>query len=307
MSYSRPSRSRSSPDPPSQTHRISVVLLGRALSLLSDCFLHLADDEFHAFLRISIFSLLLRLDFSHHTRAYITIIIANLANFYCQHGLWPQLGIDLFSLACHTDISISAVALDCLSECLKNQSLSKDDIGSQLVDLLPQKLIDGCPNLVLVASLRLLYSSGLAFDTSPQLIPLLQQLDVDSFQIALSDLARYFSEEPRFIGPQNVPSYLSFLMSVAAMDTLPDGPRICAIDLITSLITFYAECVTDGISELIVFFFALMCRSQLDDIVGEAADALGIISETLGGTRAFIDTCEAIFFEHGRDDITVVR
>jgi hypothetical protein len=273
-------------DPSGPTHRISVVLLGRVLSLISTDLLDLGPADFHLFLQRSLLDLLSRAESSPHLRSYLSIVISKFAAAYSKHNFWPELGASLLSFSAHSDPAIGAVALDCLAECLNNQSLNTQQIAAEIQALLSSRLVPHCPPSLLIPTLRLLYASKFASAAPLQIVRLIQRLDPVSFEVALCDLGRYFAECPSFVGGENVPEYLEFGMATAMSDGHPEGLRVCAIDLVVSLLLEYAELFANQIEQIVHWFSQMLCAGT-PDVEREAADGIQRIAEVFGGRWSF--------------------
>jgi hypothetical protein len=279
--------------PESSTRDLSVVLLGRLIRVLSSTFLALGDESYHTAVRASLMQCLHNSDYSHYCRSYISIVIATLADLYCRAATWPDLGPSLLELAASGDSSIAAVAIDCLSECINNQSLTVESLDG-VVPLLEANLVETCEPAILISSLRLLYSTQFRGNASERVIQLLPLLHGREFETGLSDLVHYYSEVGEFIGAEIISVYLEVLMDLSQSEDISIGSHVCLLDFIADLICQHAECVHPGIPSFVEFFFRQLTVPHVE-VADEAADGIDRIAQIFGGTEPFNAACYELF------------
>jgi hypothetical protein len=284
--------------PETPTHDMSIVLFGRALSVLCARFLELGDASFHESVQRAMLMLLSNTAYSLYSRDYVSSNIAKLSNIYAAEGLWQSLRGNLIDLIQQPDPTIVCVAIHCLSECINNKSLLVDDLTEEIDGLVRANLVESCDPQVLVELFRLVYSlSSVAAPINERIIHLIPLLPSHQLDLALSDFRQHFSENAGLVGAESAPVFVDVLGQISASEEVSVGSRVCAIESFGAIIFRFPAPFRPRVAEIVDFLFELLC-SPIEEVSDEVGCSLEAVSRRFGGDMDFNTECVQLFEAH---------
>ena len=273
-----------------RTCLLSLTLLGRLASIGYDRFLAITDQDFHVNIQKSLIMLLNFPNFTVNQLYNVSHIISLFANMY--KNFWSSLFQDLMSTVMSNSENSSTAAIDCISKCVNNESISIDQYGNQLFALI-QTALQLNNNQILVSIrhvsiIRLIFSMYYKLKNQQMNTSMLAQFSIpyciiikcaqpDLISKILIELSNFADEFIDFFQP-------SFFEMIDILFSMINN------NLSTNLIPQIA--INSALSMLLQFFSCKSYKDYTKPLAEKSVSFLQLLLSVIQQNISEIDPCE---------------
>lgn len=287
--------------PSSKISDFSIILLCRLVSVLSENFISIGNQDFHENVVKSIFNFLNSSDFSLYSLSLISDLISRIILVYSNDYDTNSIFFPLIMEAIQSqNIENSQAAINTLAYCIFNESIDSQQFSNEISEFLNAVFtIEDISSDILLPSLRLLYltfdSILLDFRSFLPNIFIQMKSNIELLNKLIHDIITYLSIERYSFFDGYSTFYILYFSEILGSEDMPNDLEYCSLEIIYNFSRAFYNDFSNNCEIIIDNIFLFL--SNYENESNESKFIISKISEKYGAIYLFAVRCFNIFEE----------